>query len=227
LQEQRKLRYSYRIIFVPETIGSITYLSKNLDILRDNVKAGVNISCVGDDRTYSFLPSRRENTLSDRVAKHVLNHTDKNYVAYTWSDRGSDERQYCAPGVDLPIASIMRSKYDEYDEYHTSLDDLENVVTPAGLSGGYKVLRRALTVLERNHRYKITVNCEPQLGKRGLYPQTSGKDTWNQVQVMMDILTYCDGERDLLEIADKINVPFWDIFAIVETFLEEGLLEMV
>ena len=120
-----KLRYTYRFIYIPETIGSITYLSKNLKYLKRNLHAGFNLTCIGDDRDYSYLSTRKGNTISDNVAKHVLTYNTKNFSKYDWSSRGSDERQFCAPGVDLPIASLMRTKYLEYPEYHTSLDNLK------------------------------------------------------------------------------------------------------
>ena len=153
LSELKNRNYTFRLIFIPETIGSISYLSKNLEYLK-KVIAGFNISCVGDERSYSYLPSRNGNTISDKVAKHVLKWTDPNYKIYSWLDRGSDERQYCAPGVDLPIASILRTKYGEYPEYHTSLDNLDEVVTPKGLDGGYWILRRAIEALKKYILYK-------------------------------------------------------------------------
>jgi len=219
-------RYTYRIVFIPETIGSIVYLSRNLEVMKENIVAGFNVSCVGDDRAYSFLPSRAGNTLSDLVAQHVLRHIDPNFRRYTWLDRGSDERQYCAPGVDLPIASIMRTKYGEYPEYHTSLDDLENVVNPRGLQGGYEALRQAIEVIEQNVAPRINVLCEPQLGKRGLYPTLSTKESGAQVQAMMDMISYCDGTRTLLEIAEIVGEPFAKLRGILGTLVEKGLADV-
>jgi len=215
--------YTYRFIFIPETIGSIVYLSKHMEHLKTNVIAGFNITCVGDDRCYSFMPSRNGSTLADRVGKHVLGHIDSDYQQYTWLDRGSDERQYCAPGVDLPIATIMRSKYDEYPEYHTSLDDL-SLISPAGLRGGLNAFIKAIEAIEFNCFPKVQVLGEPQLGKRGLYPETSTKESTDAVRTMMDFITYADGKIDLLEIAEKINVPVWDLYEIVEKLVQHGLI---
>ena len=162
----KEINYTFRIIFVPETIGSLTYLSSNYKEMKRNVFAGFNISCVGDNRTYSYLPSRKGNTVSDIIAKHVLKWIHSEFITYSWFDRGSDERQYCAPFIDLPIASIHRSKFKEYPEYHTSLDNLTNVVTPLGLQGGFNALKKAIELLERNFKYKVNFMGEPQLGKR-------------------------------------------------------------
>jgi aminopeptidase-like protein len=216
-------RNTYRIIFIPETIGSIIYLSRHLEYLQKHVIAGFNITCIGDDRCYTYLPSRAGTTLADRAALHVLNHIAPDFKRCTWLDRGSDERQYCAPGVDLPIATIMRTRYGDYPEYHTSLDDL-SVVTPAGLEGGFTALQRAIEIFEHDDVYKTAVLCEPQLGKRGLYPTLSTADSDKHVATMMDLISYCDGTRTLLDIAELIGEPFHSLLPIVETLGGHGLL---
>ena len=216
LQEINETDFSYRIIFIPETIGSITYLSRNHQDIKKNIYAGFNVSCVGDDRAYSYLPSRNGKTISDLIAKHILKWTDPNFIEYSWLDRGSDERQYCAPGIDLPIASILGTKYGIYPEYHTSLDNLENVVTPKGLDGGYWVIRKAIEAIEKNKKYKTTILCEPQMSKRGLYPTLSTKESNEKVELMMNCISLCDGQTSLLEIAEYLNLPIWDLYELVD-----------
>jgi len=225
LSDLSERKYTYRIVFIPETIGSITYLSLNHNEMKRKVISGFNVSCVGDDRAYSYLPSRDGNTLSDDVAKHVLKHIDPGFKSYTWLDRGSDERQYCAPGIDLPIASIMRTKYGQYPEYHTSLDDLDNVVTPNGLDGGYWSIRKAIEAIERNKQYRVTVLGEPQMGKRGLYPTLSTKKSGVQVRLMMDVISLCDGENTLLQIAETLSTPIWELYELVDKLVEHKLLQ--
>lgn len=219
-------RYTYRIVFVPETVGSIAYLSRHLAWLKEHVIAGFNVTCVGDDRQYSYLPSRRGDTLSDVVARHVLKWIDAGFTSYRWADRGSDERQYCSPGVDLPIASIMRTKYDCYPEYHTSLDDLVSVVTPAGLEGGYRALKLAIESIERHCYPKLTVLGEPQLGRRGLYPQLSTTATFDEIALMLNVITWSDGTRSLVDIADECGVPVWDLYPLVDALAAHGLLDL-
>ncbi len=226
LQEINKPEYSYRIIFIPETIGSITYLSRNYIYMKKKIFAGFNVSCVGDDRAYSFLPSRDGNTISDLIAKHVLKWTDANFIKYSWLDRGSDERQYCAPGIDLPIASILRTKYGQYPEYHTSLDNLENVVTPQGLSGGYWVIRKAIEAIENNKKYRTTILCEPQLDKRGLYPTLSQRERDKEVNLLLNFISLCDGKKSLLEIAEYLNVPIWELYDVVEKLKSHNLIDV-
>ena len=219
-------RYTYRFVFVPETIGSIVYISRHLEELKEKVDAGFVVTCVGDERAYSYLPSRLGGTLADRVALSALNDTVGDYDSYPFSERGSDERQYCSPGVDLPVASLMRSKYDTYPEYHTSLDDLE-FVTQAGLEGAYRLYQACVGRLERNALYQVTTLCEPQLGPRGLYPTTSTEDTFRQVQLMMDVIAYSDGDHDLLTLSEKLGASFDRCADIAEKIFDAGLFKKV
>lgn len=219
-------RYTYRIVFVPETIGSLTYLSRNLDRMRERVVAGFNVTCMGDERTYSYLPSRNGATLADRVALSVLGSKHPDFIHYSYLDRGSDERQYCSPGVDLPVVSVMRSKYREYPEYHTSFDDL-SLVTPVGLQGGFDVLRDCLELLERNRTYRGTCLGEPHLSRRGLFPARGSQHAYRRVKELLDLLAYADGTRDLIDISNAIDVPVHQLYPIVETLVGAGLLTQI
>ena len=225
LQSQPR-RYTYRIVFIPETIGSLTYLSRHLDHLKKNVVVGFNISCVGDERAFSVVSSRYANTLADKIARHALASLAPDYKTYSFLDRGSDERQYCSPGVDLPVVGLCRSKYGTYPEYHTSLDDL-TLVTPAGLAGGYEMVRRCLEGLEANHTYKVTCLGEPCLGKRGLYPTLSQKGSASTVRRMLDFIAYADGNNDLVSIAERIDASIWDLMPLAEQLRQADVLSLV
>jgi len=223
LSELKQRRLSYRIVFVPETIGSITYISRNLETLKKNVIAGFNLSCVGDNRAYSYLASPYGNTLADKVAQNVLSFVCPEYKRYPYLYRGSDERQYCAPGVDLPLCSIMRSKYGEYPEYHTSGDDL-SFISPEGLRGSYNVYTQCIEALEKNKIYRAGYLCEPQLDKRGLYPTISYKGSADEAKPMKDFMAYADGKNDLIDISNIIGVPVSRLVPIAEKLLDNGII---
>lgn len=221
--KQRPRRFSYRAVFLPETIGSIAYISKNLEHLKRRITAGFVLTCVGDDGDFSFLPSRAGNTLTDRLCRHVLKHSGRKYKEYSYLERGSDERQYCSPGVDLPVVSIMKSKYGTYPEYHTSKDDL-SFVTPKGLQESFDMYLLCLKTLEKFGYYKCTHCCEPQLGKRGLYPNLSMKNSASDVRLTVNFLAFADGQTDLLDIAECLDVGVWDIFSIIDILKEHDLI---
>jgi aminopeptidase-like protein len=218
--------FSYRFLFVPETIGSIAYINKNIKKMRKNIIAGFNLSCIGDDRNFSYLPSRRGNTVSDKAALHVLKLHYPGHKIYSWLDRGSDERQYCAPGVDLPIASLMRTKYGEYPEYHTSLDDLHNVVTATGLEGGFNLVKKVLECIEMNLLPKTQFFCEPMMSKRNLYPTLSKKSENFKSKLMMDIISLSDGINTLLDIANLLGKPINEIFDEAKILAENKVISL-
>lgn len=222
----KKRKYSYRIIFIPETIGSITYLSRNYQYMKEHVIAGFNISCVGDDRTYSYVESPYADTLADRVAQNVLHFHYPNYKRYSFLHRGSDERQYCSPLIGLPLCAICRSKYEEYPEYHTSADNL-SLVTPSGLQGAYDVYSKCIDLIEKNAYYKTTIFCEPQLGKRGLYPTLSRKGSINDTRKMTAFIAYADGKHDLIEISNIVKIEASSLFPIIDTLLCNGIIKLV
>lgn len=216
LEQPRRL--TYRIVFAPETIGAIHYISQNLNHLKQRVVAGFNISCVGDDRNYSFVSSRKGATLADRVAEHVLPQLSSSCVRHSFLERQSDERQYGSVLVDLPFVALSRTKYGCYDEYHTSLDDF-SVVTATGLEGGFNMVAQCITALELNRTLVATTLGEPQLGKRGLYPTLGGGKVSSSVEALLNVLEYCDGSEDLLAVAERCKL------SITEAAQAASLLE--
>lgn len=226
VKELENKRFSYRILLIPETIGSIYYISKNLNEMKENINAGWVLTCMGDEGNYSYIPSRKGGTLADRVSIKTLEELGVNYNKYTFLDRGSDERQYCAPGVDLPVASLMKSKYGSYPQYHTSLDNL-NFITPEGLRESYEMMKTAIEILESNKFWKLKTLGEPQLGKRGLYPTVSTKNSGTTVQDLMNVIAYCDGENDLIDISNICGLKFKEVLKIIETLFTNKLVEEV
>ena len=223
LKSQSHRRYTFRFVFIPETIGSITYLSRNLELLQQRVKAGFVLSCVGDNRTYSMVSTKYEDTLADRVLNNVLRFHYPDYIRYSFMKRASDERQYGSAGVDLPVCAFCRSKYHEYPEYHTSADNMD-LISPEGLSGAYEVMVKVINALENNNFYQMQCKCEPQLGKRGLYPTVSQKGTKGDARYMQDFIAYADGRNDLIGISNILDIPVDKLIPIKDQLMEHHLL---
>ena len=221
----KNLKKTLRFIFIPETIGSISYLSKNLKKLKKNVIAGYNLSCIGDERMHSCMFSKYSNSISDKALRSAYKSLNINYKRHSFLKRGSDERQFNSPGIDLPIASIFRTKYAEYPEYHTSLDDFK-LVTIRGLLGGFKVAKKAIDLILEQIHPKNKILCEPHMSKRKLYPTLSKKDTNYFSESIMDFLQYADGKNNINEISVLIKKNLKFTINICNLLLEKKLIEI-
>ena len=212
LLKQKQRKYNYRFVFIPETIGSIVYINRHLKHLQKYTKAGFVLSCIGDNNAYSLVHSPYENTLADKVALHTLKNKE-NFKEFNFLDRGSDERQYCSPLVNLPVVCVCRSRFGDYKQYHTSKDDL-NFISEKGLQGGLNAMKEIIMNLEINEIYKLNTFCEPNLGKRGLY-HTINENSTNDIPLSCNFLAYCDGKNDILNIADKLNLQGYELEELI------------
>jgi len=230
LKQMNNRRYTYRFVLLPETIGSIAYLSRRLDILKGSVVAGFNLSCVGDERRYTHLLSRKGNSLADQALSVALLGR-QNVVTKSFAHRGSDERQYNSPGIDLPVCGFSRSKYGDYPEYHTSLDNFD-VVTEIGLHQSFEVMKDIVDAFELGLFPITKVLCEPQLGKRGLYRDLSecvasstDERLVDDLSIRMDALVYSDGETNLFALAKAAACSLRKILSEVQLLCDHGLME--
>ncbi|TQR42467.1 aminopeptidase [Campylobacter sp. MIT 12-8780] len=216
------LKYNYRFVFVPETIGSIVYLSKHLKHLQKRVKAGFVLSCMGDDEAYSLIHSPNANTLADKIALHTFKNKE-NFKEFSFLDRGSDERQYCSPNVNLPVVGLCRTRYGDFKEYHTSLDNL-NFISAKGLFNSLETMIQLICNLEINAVYKSECFCEPNLGKRGLYPTLS---LLNSPPLIANFLAFCNAQNDCIDIADKLGIKAYELRECIEKLLKHKLIKKV
>ncbi|NEZ67229.1 DUF4910 domain-containing protein [Leptolyngbyaceae cyanobacterium CCMR0082] len=224
LSQQQSLRYSYRFLFIPGTIGSITWLSRNEDRV-SFIKHGLTVSNVGDSGPLAYKKSRRGNADIDRAVIHILQNLSQDHKVSDFSPYGYDERQFCSPGFNLPIGSLTRSQFGTYPEYHTSADNLDFVQTSA-LVNSFETYVNVLDVLENNYAYLNTnPKCEPQLGKRGLYSTMGGKQTTpDDRMAMLWTLNLSDGEHTLLDIAERSQLSFSTIKNAAFTLANHSLL---
>jgi len=220
----KDLEYSYRFLFIPETIGAITWLAKN-DV--SNIKYGLVCTCVGDKGKFTYKRSRRDSKIN-KIVEKVLLDSGENFKLVDFFPNGSDERQFCSPGFNLEVGSLMRSMYNEFKEYHTSGDDL-NFVQPYFLEDSYLKYLEVVYILENNKKY-INLNpyCEPNLGSRGLYNLTGGvKEVPVSNIAIKWVLNLSDGENDLLDIAIRSGIRFREIVIATERLKEVGLIIVV
>lgn len=219
-------RFNYRFIIVPETIGSICYISKNYEALKQNVKAGFVLSCIGDERAYSVILSPDEDSLSDKAALHTIKFLSKNPKIYSFLYRGSDERQFNTPDLNLGIVTLCKSRFGEYKEYHTSLDDM-SLVTKKGLEDGLNYAKNMILNLEINKIYCLNTTCEPNLGSRGLISTINTKGIHKSTMIIRDFLAYCNGKRSVIDIADKLSVEAKNLKDVIENLLKFELIKEV
>jgi aminopeptidase-like protein len=220
---QVPLRYSYRFLFIPGTIGSITWLSLNEDRARE-IRHGLVLTCIGDRANFTYKKSRRGNAEIDVAMTHVLKHSGRDYTTVDFSPYGYDERQYCSPGFNLPVGCLMRSHHGEFPEYHTSADNLD-FVDPAALADSFAKLLSVVGVLEHNCTYtNLNPKCEPQLGKRGLYSVMGGTNVKQLEMAMLWVLNLSDGSSSLLDIAERSGLGFDVIHNAADLLLRHDLL---
>ncbi|MFZ4661206.1 MAG: DUF4910 domain-containing protein [Caldilineaceae bacterium] len=221
---EQPLRYTYRFLFIPGTIGSLTWLSLHENEIA-KIKHGLVVACVGDEGAFTYKKSRQGNAAIDRAVIHTLAQRQQPYQVLDFSPFGYDERQYCSPGFNLPVGSLTRTPHGRFAEYHTSDDNLA-FVTPAALGESLATYLAVIALLEQNERY---LNCnpkgEPQLGRRGLYSAFGGKkDTKASEMAMLWVLNYADGDHTLLDIAEKSGYSFALITEVAHTLVTHGLL---
>lgn len=225
--KQMQTRYTYRFVFVPGTIGSITWLAMNESRI-SNIRHGLVATLLGDPAEFTYKKTRKGDAEIDRAVLHYLDQRSKGHTVIDFFPYGYDERQYNSPGINLNVGSLSRSQYGQYPEYHTSGDNLE-LVTAAQLEESLEAYAAIVNILEGNQHYQnLAPYCEPQLGKRGLYQHISGDsagDSKSRQLAMLWVLNLSDGENSLLDIAERAKLPFETIQEIALILEEQDLLE--
>jgi aminopeptidase-like protein len=209
------------LLFIPGTIGSITWLARNQHRV-DRIHHGLVLACVGDPGPLTYKRSRRGDTPIDRAMTYMLEQSGRPHTILDFEPYGYDERQFCSPGFNLPIGALSRTPYARYPQYHTSADNLD-LVTPHALHDTLEACWQALQILETDRHYlNLNPNCEPQLGRRGLYGSVGGRSDTQQAQIaMLWILNLSDGTHSLLDIAQRSGLPF-NLIAETATALEDA-----
>ncbi|GAC1688203.1 MAG: DUF4910 domain-containing protein [Terriglobales bacterium] len=225
LLSKQPRRYSYRFLFIPGTIGSITWLARNRDGV-SRIRNGLVLSCIGDNGKFHYKKSRRGNAEIDRAAQSILKGMDTPGEVLDFVPYGYDERQFCSPGFDLAFGCLMRSVWGTFPEYHNSTDNLE-FIKPEALAQSLGVCAGIMDLLERNRRYlNLFPFGEPQLGRRGLYGSKDGDSLPVEINARLWVLNFSDGKHSLLDIAERSELSFSLISDAAEVLLAKGLLSL-
>jgi aminopeptidase-like protein len=226
LSQKTNRRYTYRFLFLPETIGTIAWLARNRRTVK-HIRHGLVVTCVGDPGAPTYKKSRQGDAMIDRATSYVLKQKGKPHRIVDFFPSGSDERQYCSPGFNLPVGSLMRTMYDQFPEYHTSADNMDFVKSQA-LGDSFALYNDIINLIEHNETF---LGCclygEPQLGKRGIYPLLGGtKNTTATLMALMWVLNLSDGSHSLLDIAERSGIPFDEVRASAEMLRKAKLLRL-
>lgn len=225
--KELQTKYSYRFLFIPATIGSITWLAMNEEIVH-NIKHGLVAANLGDSGRFTYKKSRRGDALIDQAVINALRDFGHDYQVIDFFPYGYDERQYCSPGFNLPVGCLMRTPHGQYPEYHTSADNL-GFVKPDNLTESLSIYLKVVTILENNVGYLNKYHkCEPQLGKRGIYSKIGAQtDSQARQLAMLWILNLSDGQHSLLDISNQSEIAFDTIKVTADLLFENDLLERI
>ena len=219
--------YSYRILFIPESIGTISYISDNLKILKKKVVAGLVVTCVGTNHSLSYIKTKNDNSLTNKVLIHYLKKNRKKKI-FDYSHKGSDERHYNSPNISIDIGSLMSNKYGTYKEYHTSLDNLK-FISNKGLNFMYHHYMEVIKLFEINITYQSNIFCEPFLSKRNLYPTLSKNYRSKEYKFsinLLNVLDYCDSKNDLIDISNTLKLDIEQVYEYIKILKSNNLISI-
>lgn len=221
--------YTYRILFIPETVGTICYIKNNISKLKLNVVGGLVVTCVGIENIVSYIKTKNKDSIINKIIERISKDSKITYKIYPYHKKGSDERQYNSPNIGIDVGSLMSAKYNEYKQYHTSDDNLD-LISPKGLSNMYYQYVKFIKEFESIIFYKSTIYCEPFMSKRSLYPKLSKNyksPGYKQSKKILNVLDYCDGKTDLKQISEILNLEIREIEKVILLLLKYKMIKKI
>ncbi len=215
-------KYTIKLLLIPETIGAIAYINKNINFLKQNLVTGINISCVGDKGKFSLISSLNENTYADKVCLRILK--NKKFKKYSFLDRGSNERQFGCQNLNLPFVTICRSKFGDYKQYHTSADNLK-LLTEKNLRESAFLIKEIVDEIQKNKIFLKQTTCEPFLTKYNLVNLIGGPQKKKYFEEVQNIIAYVGKDFDIKELSLKLKINFKKIFKIMMHLKKKNILK--